>query len=83
MSALSFHVRWLHGLVLVSAVAMITVALGTMMAAGPPGSSVYDFTLPSIDGDPTPLATAQVGLMVRDYPNQRSGVLRAFSRYST
>src|SRR5580698_9381333 len=56
MSALSLQVRWLHALALVAVIAMVTVAFGTLMTAGAAASSVYDFTLPSIDGDPTPLS---------------------------
>lgn len=56
MSVLSFQAPWLRGLASVAAIAMITVAFGALMAAGASGSSVYDFTLPSIDGDPTPLS---------------------------
>lgn len=56
MSAFSVQARWLHGLALVAVIAMVTVALGTLMTAGAAASSVYDFTLPSIDGDPTPLS---------------------------
>src|SRR5579859_6952881 len=57
MSVLSFQARWLYGLASLAAVAMITVAYGALMAAGASGSSVYDFTLPSIDGDATPLSS--------------------------
>ncbi len=56
MSTMSVQARWLHGLALVAVVAMVTAALGTLMMAGAAASSVYDFTLPSIDGDPTPLS---------------------------
>jgi glutathione peroxidase len=56
MSVVSFLARSLHGLASLAAIAMITVAFGPLMAAGASGSSVYDFTLPSIDGDPTPLS---------------------------
>ena len=56
MPAFSLQARWLHGLALLASIAMVAVAFGAVVAAGASGSSVYDFTLPSIDGDATPLS---------------------------
>ncbi|HXJ94322.1 MAG TPA: glutathione peroxidase [Terriglobia bacterium] len=63
MSLLSSQARWLHGFILVL---VVTVVFGALLAAGAAASSVYDFTLPSIDGDPTPLSTynGKVALLV-------------------
>ena len=54
MHLLSGQARWLNGTLWVL---MASVILGAAVVAGAAGASVYDYTLPSIDGNPTPLST--------------------------